>query len=100
MSSWRYGVYLEEFGPPGSTARSGSAQGCINMLGHDLDRFHRDSGECTCSQYRAGRGKRATSPEKLCQPCKDMEVVKDLLKTQTQVVYLGRVWYYQEEQSR
>ena len=98
-TEWRYGMYLEEFGGPGGTARAFSLEGCINMLRHDMERMHHASELCTCGQYPKDRLKRPKDPKKWCTPCRELKAAQDQLETQTEVHYLRRVWYYREEPS-
>lgn len=95
---WRYGIRLPD-STHGTTARGFSREGCINMLGHDMTSHHHATGSCTCGAYRKDRLPRAVPPGKRCQPCRDLDTAKELLNTQPEVAYLGRVFFYRLEAS-
>jgi hypothetical protein len=66
-ATYRYGVYVTEFGGPGGTFRSYSIQGAQNMLVHEVRaNLIGLYGACTCGDHGTG-GK---APVKRCDGCK------------------------------
>uniref|UniRef100_UPI003F4963D5 hypothetical protein n=1 Tax=Nonomuraea sp. CA-251285 TaxID=3240002 RepID=UPI003F4963D5 len=96
-TTWRYGMYVAEFGKHGGTAQGFTPEGCRNMLGHQMEQMHHASEVCTCGQYPKDRLRRPTDPKRWCDACKALQAARDLLQTEDEVHYLDRVWYYREE---
>lgn len=95
---WRYGMRLAR-STGGSTANGFSHEGCINMLGHQMDDMFRASGRCTCTAYRPDRIDRTVPEGKRCDPCKELLAAKAALESKSEVEFDGHTYFYAESEA-